>query len=206
MRHDYPKMFEKLLWDNCRDLLDSGWARNRNFGAPFGFGEAQLRKHIQTAIRNGTYVLPTDWPDLLIERKVDCDRSEVGHRHGAVDYVFGPQGCAGKPNLTDLFATYEVGGPTRPKLLEGSKDNWYPKILKDIEKQCWRARYAPTVEHFVAVFVQPRLCNDVHADFYAVLQTMLKSVSGAQAGEVLWSERPPIANLFLAIFQITPRE
>lgn len=202
---DYAPMFEQLLWENARSLLSSGWKREHNPGAPFDFGENHLREHARSALLSGEYIPPPAWPRLVIERKVNGDRIEAGHRHGAIDYFFTQSSLDDKLDLTELLATCEVGGPTRPKLLSGSQFNWYPKILDDIEKQLWRARHAPTVQHCLAVFIRPRSGYDVRVDFSSVLQTMLTGITDAQVGNLTWSERADIRGLHLAIFPVTSR-
>lgn len=198
---DYASMFSELLWDNCSALLRSGWKRDRNPGAPFPFGENHLRKHVQSALRSGDYVPPPTWPELFVERQVNGDRRQVGHRHGAIDYFFVPERLDRTFLLSELLATCEVKGPTRPKFLRpGSRKNWYPKIVGDLEKQSWRARYSPGA-HYLAVFVQPRKGYDILADFPAVLRTM--PVANVQIIDRKWSERSDIPGLYLHVFQLT---
>jgi hypothetical protein len=198
---EHVDIFQELLWGNCRTLLGNGWERDRNLGAPFKFGENHLREHIRKAVDSGRYIPPAEWPELRVEKKVCGDRDG----HGAIDYFLVPKGVKGQLSLSDVLATCEVKGPTRPKLLEGSQKNWYPKVLADIEKQLWRARCAEAAQHFVCVFVQPRNGGSVTADFDAVLAGMLAKVPEACLGRTLWSQHPDVSGLHLATINVRSR-
>ena len=202
---NYAAMFQDVLWDNCLALLKSPWKRDRNPGAPSAFGETHLRNYVQKALKSRLYIPPSTWPQLVVERGVQGDRKDAAHRHGAVDYFFTAKGDERSLHLSDLLASCEVGGPTRPKLLAGSQANWYPKIVADIEKQLWRASHAGTGHHFVSVFIQPRSGYEVEADFGAVLRTMIIPLPDATLGDVVWSRRADdVPDLHLVTLRVLP--
>ena len=204
---DYGVMFAEILDTNIRELVKSGWKRGRNPGAPFVFGENHLRKYVRSALENAHYTVPPGWPTLLVERHVDGDLKGAEKRHGGVDYLMVQSPPVGRLRLADVLATCEVGGPTRPKLLDGSqrKRNWYPKIVADIQKQCWRAHAAPNGKHYVALLVRPRTGSDIRSDLARVIEVMLREVGDAELLESSWREMKGVQDLNLVIFQVLPK-
>ena len=194
----YATMFAETLQTCVRDLMSGLWRRDRNPGAPFHFGENHLRKQIRE------FTPPPTWPRLRIERHVAGDLEEKDKKHGGVDLFF-TDSCAPEDiQLQNVLATCEVGGPTRPILLRGSRENWYPKILADIRKQLWRAQAAPGGEHFVGLMVKYSNAATVREDFYRAADSMLKETTGAVIVESSWSELPEAPKLKIAILQILP--
>jgi hypothetical protein len=113
----YGKYFAEMIEANVKTLMLNDRIRERNPQAPFPFGENDFRKHL----RSGAYDPPPDWPDLAIERRVKNDTEG----HGGVDYfLFLPSATSQKHDLNEVLATCEVGGPTRPIFLRGSRRNW----------------------------------------------------------------------------------
>ena len=195
----YGEMFAEVLDQSIRTLLSSSWRRKRNPGAPFSFGENHLRKQIRS------YRVPSEWPQLVVERKVRGDLEGPGKSHGGVDFFFIQQTTAISPKLTDVLASCEVGGPTRPKLLLGSKNNWYPKIVADIRKQAWRATVAPTGEHYLGLMIKPGPDSIVRKEFPVVLKSMLEEVPEANLVEVSWSELTDVGKLTVIVLRVMPK-
>ncbi len=192
-------MFAQVLQENIRGLGNSDWKRTRNPGAPFIFGENHLRKQIRS------YTTPPGWPHLVVERKVENDFMEPGRRHGGVDYFFVPQDQTKAFALGEVLATCEVGGPTRPKLLLGSRGNWYPKIVADIRKQLWRANAAPNAEHYLGLLIKPLAGTAVRKEIERALKSMLEEVPGAQFVEASWTELSDVKRLNVVVMRVIPK-
>jgi hypothetical protein len=197
---DCGTYFGKMLQDLAVAIWNSDFERDRNPGAPFRFGENHLRKAAKG------YVPPLAWPRLGIERHLSNDIGEDGRPHGGVDYFLEP---VDEPNISDIrhaVATCEVGGPTRPALLRGSRANWYPKIVEDLRKQTGRARVAPAGQHYLGLFVNPARNSDVKRDFDNVLQSMLLEVPAARVTTSHWGELQEAKNLNIVVLHVTNRK
>jgi hypothetical protein len=77
----------------------------RHPGAPFAFGEKDLRERV------GAYKRPAHWPQLAIEQRVKNDIQGLG----GIDYCF-LSSSSSKPDISDVLATCEVKGPKRHAL------------------------------------------------------------------------------------------
>ena len=150
IEESYPVKFGKLLELVIVDILNSGFKRTKNPGAPYYFSENHLRKHFSIFIENTKDA--NLFPKLVIERKIIGDFKSSNREHGGTDYFY-VNSLSENYNSSDVLATYEVKGPTRPILFKGSKVNWYPKIIEDIKKQAWRNLNFPNKENYIVLII-----------------------------------------------------
>lgn len=122
--------------------------REKNNNAPARFGENHLRHFFN--INLDKINLSSNSPKLQIEKKVTGDYIDSETKHGCIDYFF-INDELGAHDFTNIIATFEIKGPARRSLLNGSKKNWYPKIIKDIEKQFWRSLNHPNTVNFIVL-------------------------------------------------------
>ena len=185
---NYGEYFAEMIETNVDDLMQRGPVRERNSGAPFVFGENHFRKHMRA------YKPPTHWPRLVIDRRVQNDIQG----HGGVDYCF-LSSSSSKPDISDVLATCEVKGPTRPALLRGSKENWYPDIVRDIKKQVGRATIAPDAQHYLGLMIVPPPDSDVRRELAAVFAEMLREVPQAKLIECSWTD---LKGLHIVVYRV----
>jgi hypothetical protein len=193
---DYGKYFGTMLRDIAVSIWNSEFEREHNPGAPFRFGENHLRKAARC------FVPPVDWPQLGIERCLSNDIGEDGRPHGGVDYFFARPDEPCVSDLRHAMATCEVGGPTRPAMLQGSRVNWYPKIVADLRKQVGRAKATPNGQHYLGLFIRPVRNSDVRRDFNAVINSMLLEVPDAQLTTSYWEQLPQLKSMTIAVFRV----
>jgi hypothetical protein len=140
--------FSEYLILALNDMTNSCFARDKNHQAPAKFGENHLRKSFKKATNKINQDLHS--PKLIIEKKINGDYQYDYDSHGCADYFFAKNNSEDH-DFSNVLATFEVKGPTRPSLLKGSKKNWYPKILKDVRKQLWRSLNFPHTSNFVVI-------------------------------------------------------
>lgn len=202
-RCNYGKYFAEMLTDNARKAIDTG--RILNPGAPAAFGENHLRRQVRS------YIPPSNWPKLLIEKAVADDVIQVNERAGGIDYLFVSKSQKEEiPSLDNVLATMELKGPTRPALLRGSRCNWYPAIVTDLRKQFCRAIAAPDVQHYLGLLLVPSKVNmDVREEFYRVLDEMKSEASRDIAGECNLIEKEwhneGLDGINLLLLQVVPQ-
>jgi hypothetical protein len=201
----FGSYFSDFFQRSIRNLISSDFKRLKNPGAPFKFGENHLREHIRTILNNGSFALPAEWPPFLFERKVQDDSSIFGNRHGGVDYFFVKDRSAQRYSLNEILATCEMKGPTRPKLLQGSKVNWYEGVREDLKKQVSRATNAPQGEHYVAILLQPLSGGDTRTAFANVLDSLLTEIQVAKTFEAHWTQMADVDNLNIVILRVMPK-
>jgi hypothetical protein len=177
---DYGKYFAEMIETNVTSLIQSSPVRERNSNAPFAFGENYFRKHMRA------FKAPEHWPELVIERRVRNDSQGLG-RNGCIDYFFQSAAASSRPDISEVLATCEVGGPTRPVLLLGSTTNWYPKIVRDIKKQVGRAIQSPNTQHYLALLITPSPNLDVRSALELVFVSMLREVPQAELLDCSWA-------------------
>jgi hypothetical protein len=140
--------FSDYLILALNNMTNSCFARDKNQQAPAKFGENHLRKALIKATEEINQKLHT--PKLIIEKKINGDYQDDYDSHGCADYFFAKNNFEDH-DFSNVLATFEVKGPTRPSLLKGSKKNWYPKILKDVRKQLWRSLNFPHTSNYVVI-------------------------------------------------------
>lgn len=130
------------------EMFQSKFYRKKNNNAPARFGENHLRHFFNINIDKINLGLNS--PILQIEKKVSGDYIDSETKYGCIDYFFTNEEL-GAYNFSNIIATFEIKGPARRSLLNGSKKNWYPKIVKDVEKQFWRSLSHPNTFNFIVL-------------------------------------------------------
>jgi hypothetical protein len=188
---NYGKYFAELIEENVATLIESGFQRERNAGAPHKFGENHLREHIRKNI------VATEWPHLVFERRLANDND-----HGNVDYCF-LKPRRSRFDLNEVLATCELKGPTRRSFLKGSKRNWYPAILADLKKQLVRAKLAPSAQHYLALIITPVDGADVRDRLNTVFDQMLGEVHEAK---ITYLPCIKVHGLYVILSRVEPRK
>jgi len=146
---EFVNKFGEYLTLALTDLTDSSMRRSKE-------GQAlrlQPREnHLRKIFKNIANKINQElhFPKLIIEKKINDDYQDAQDSHGCTDYFFAKD-YSQTYDFSNVLATFEVKGPTRPSLLKGSKKNWYPKILKDVRKQLWRSINFPHTSNYVAI-------------------------------------------------------
>jgi hypothetical protein len=178
----YAFNFGEALKIIINNLMNSDFECNKNLGAPFSFNENNLRKHFSDCIENIN--LNNLNPKLIIERNIDGDLKSINKRHGGTDYFYVNKSCD-TYHHSDVLATFEVKGPTRPSLLKGSKVNWYPKIITDIKKQMWRNLNFSNCSNYIVLLIKS---NDIHThnQVMSLYKVMEDDITGVNLDECFW--------------------
>jgi hypothetical protein len=192
IEESYPVKFGKLLELVIVDILNSGFKRTKNPGAPYYFSENHLRKHFSIFIENTKDA--NLFPKLVIERKIIGDFKSSNREHGGTDYFY-VNSLSENYNSSDVLATYEVKGPTRPILFKGSKVNWYPKIIEDIKKQAWRNLNFPNKENYIVLIINSPKNIDTHNDIKNLYKVMEDDVGNVKLSEYYWGTIPYLSSV-----------
>ena len=194
----YATDFGNSLKVIINDLMNSNFERKKNIGAPFSFSENQLRKQFSRSSEDIN--LKTSIRKIVIERRIKGDFQSPGKRHGGTDYFY-VKNLSNSYAHTDILATFEVKGPTRSSLLMGSRVNWYPKIILDIEKQSWRNINFHCSLNYIALLIKPYKTMDAHNQVKSLLRLMESEVKGIHLLECYWESilvRSAILNILIA--------
>ena len=194
----YATDFGNSLKAIINDLMNSNFERNKNTGAPFSFSENQLRKHFSRFSEDINS--RTSIPKMVIERKIKGDFQSSSKKHGGTDYFY-VKNLSNSYVHTDILATFEVKGPTRSSLLMGSRVNWYPKIIRDLEKQSWRNINFHGSLNYIVLLIKPYKNMDAHNQVQSLLRLMESEVKGIHLLECYWESilvRSAILNILIA--------
>jgi hypothetical protein len=191
-------MFAEMLESNIR-LAYTTTIRTCNHGAPFAICEEHVREAAKSFSR------PSEWPHLVVERKIQGDFKDDHKGHGGIDYFFAANASPKLWHLRDVLATCEVKGPTRPALLTGSKRNWYPKIVADVQKQLWRASQALTGEHYLGLMILPHPGSATREGFLRTLTSIQEKVPAVALIESSWVELQDVEKLNVVVLRVLPK-
>lgn len=194
------KKFGEALKIVIRNLMTSDFERTKNLGATFSFNENNLRKHFSDCIKNT--ILLNSHPKLVVERKIEGDFTSTTKKHGGTDYFYVNE-ISDSYHHSEILATFELKGPTRPILLKGSKVNWYPAIILDIKKQLWRNINFANSSNYVVLLIKPHKKFDTHEKILSLFNDMENEISNVKLEECFWE--PFLfrsAMLYISIFRV----
>lgn len=182
--HEVVTLFGQSLCLVINDLINSDFRRSKNLGAPFSFSENHLRKQFTTNIaklndkKNGLI--------LEFEKHICDDYKSSNKNHGGTDYFYVHE-LSDCYSSSMVISTFEVKGPTRPSLLKGSKKNWYPKIVKDVEKQVWRNKNFSSNLNYIVLLFTPLNNFDTHTLAQSFYKTVEEEVGNVKLIERYWN-------------------